>query len=154
MISKRFIEFMVGVFIIAGIAAVFLLALKVSGLSNYSTRSSYEVVAVFDNVGDLKVRAPVSIAGVRIGEVSAIRIDNKNFKAEVTLLIDKKYDNLPIDSSAKILTAGLIGGNYIELLPGFDTQYLINGSKITDTQPAIILENLIGQIIYRVQNKK
>ena len=154
MLKKRMLELLVGLFMLAGILAMFVLAFKVSGLSQYSTRDSFRVSAIFDNVGDLKVRAPVTIAGVRVGEVSKIVVDNNDFKAKIELRIDKRQNNLPEDTTAKILTAGLIGANYIELIPGYDTANLKEGDVIIDTQPAIILENLIGQLIYRLGNGK
>lgn len=152
MINKRLVEFLVGLFIIAGMLALLMLALKVSGLGQYSTGDAYTVSALFDNIGDLKVRAPVTIAGVHVGEVTKIELDSKTFKARVSLLIDKRQNQLPIDSAAQILTAGLIGANYIELSPGFSPENLKDKGEITETHPAIILENLISQFIY--QSKK
>ena len=152
--SKRLIEFLVGVFIIAGVLAMFYLALKVSGLSQYSARESYHVTAIFDNVGDLKVRAPITLAGVRVGEVDSIVINNHTFKAAVGLRIDNRQNKLPVDTTAKILTAGLIGANYIELVPGYADDNLKEGDIIVDTQPAIILENLLGHFIYKTENDK
>ena len=154
MLSRRAIELLVGLFILAGIFAMFTLAFKVSGFSKYSTRDSFRVGAIFDNIGDLKVRAPVTIAGVRVGEVDNIVLDSRSFKAEVAMRIDKRQDKLPEDTTAKILTAGLIGANYIELIPGYEESNLKEGGLIVDTQPAIILENLIGQLIYRLGDGK
>jgi phospholipid/cholesterol/gamma-HCH transport system substrate-binding protein len=150
--NKHIIELTVGLFIIAGFLALFMLSLKVSGLSEYSKSDAYTVYALFDNIGDLKVRAPVTIAGVHVGEVTKINLDPKTFRAKVEMLIDKRQNQLPKDTAAQILTAGLIGANYIELSPGFDTENLSNNSEITETHPAIILENLISQFIY--QSKK
>ncbi|EKE00759.1 MAG: ABC-type transport system involved in resistance to organic solvents periplasmic component [uncultured bacterium] len=150
MLSKRIVELLVGLFMLAGILAMFALAFKVSGLSQYSSRDSFHVSAIFDNIGDLKVRAPVTIAGVRVGEVDSISIDANNFKAEVGMRIDKRQNKLPADTTAKILTAGLIGANYIELIPGYGESDLKEGVVIIDTQPAIILENLIGQLMYKL----
>jgi phospholipid/cholesterol/gamma-HCH transport system substrate-binding protein len=154
MFLRRLLEFVVGLFILAGIVAIFILAFKVSGFSLYSDRDSFHVMAPFDNIGDLKIRAPVTIAGVRVGEVKKIHIDPVTFKAKVTMLIDKRQKNLPLDSSASILTAGLIGSNYIEITPGFAEEYLKEDSIITETHPAIILENLIGQIVYQLKDDK
>ena len=154
MLSKRIVEILVGLFMLAGILAMFMLAFKVSGLNQYSSRDSFHINAVFDNIGDLKVRAPVTIAGVRVGEVDGIKIDNRTFKAKVGMRIDKRQDKLPADTTAKILTAGLIGANYIELIPGYNEADLKEGSEITDTQPAIVLENLIGQMIYKISDGK
>ena len=150
--NKRFVEFLVGLFILGGMVSLFVLAFKISGLSQYSNSNAYTVAAVFDNIGDLKVRAPVTIAGVRVGEVDDISLDSKNFKAKVILLIDRNENQLPVDSSASILTAGIIGANYVSLAPGFAEQNLKEGGEITETHPAIILENLISQFVY--QNNK
>ncbi len=144
------LNLIVGLFIIAGGVALAILALQVSGFSKYSARNAFNVQAIFDNIGDLKVRAPVTIAGVRIGEVSSIRVDNQTFHAIVGLRIDRQQDKLPADSSAKILTAGIIGANYIELIPGFSEQVLQEGAVIEDTQSAVVLENLIGQFMYSI----
>lgn len=152
MLSKRLIEIMVGLFIIAGIAALFILAFKASGFSKYSSGNAMHATAVFDNIGDLKIRAPVTVAGVRIGEVDSITLDEQTFKARVSMLIDKQQD-LPNDSSAAILTAGLIGANYIQITPGYSDQMLKPGGEITETHPAIILEDLIGQVIYSLKDK-
>lgn len=154
MIHKRIAEFLVGIFMLAGIAAVILLALKVSGLSPYTTRNSMQIHAVFDNVGDLKVRAPITIAGVRVGEVKEINLDFKTFKAHVKMLIDRKQTNIPVDSAAQIFTAGLIGANYIEIVPGYDEKNLQDGNSISETHSAVILENLIGQLIYKTNGKE
>ena len=150
--NKRLIEFIVGLFILGGMVSLFVLAFKISGLSQYSNSNAYTVTAIFDNIGDLKVRAPVTVAGVRIGEVDDIVLDSKTFKAKVTLLVDRSENQLPVDSSASILTAGIIGANYISLTPGFADQNLKEGDNITETHPAIILENLISQFVY--QNNK
>ena len=154
MLNKRIIEILVGLFMLAGIIAAFVLAFKVSGFSAYSSRDSYHVEAIFDDIGDLKVRAPITVAGVRIGEVDSIRVDSMTFKAHVGMRIDKKQNRLPSDTTAKILTAGLIGANYIELIPGYESADLKEGDVITDTQPAIVLENLIGQLIYKLDGDK
>lgn len=154
MMGKRFLEFVVGLFIIAGAIAIFLLALKVSGLSQYSKSDTYVITANFEDVGDLKVRAPVTIAGVRIGEVTNIVIDTQTFMAKVTMIIDKRQKDLPVDSSASILTAGLIGANYIAVSPGYAQENLKNNGVITETHPAIILENLISQVIYQIKGDK
>lgn len=151
MLSRRMIELLVGMFMLVGIAALFVLAFKVSGLNMYSNRDSFHITAVFDNIGDLKVRAPITIAGVRVGEVASINIDNRSFKAKVGLRIDKNESKLPADTTAKILTAGIIGANYIELIPGYDNEAsLKEGDVMVDTQPAIVLENLIGQLMYKL----
>ena len=149
----RAIETIVGFFIIAGMAALLVLALKVSGLSTYVGSNGYFVSADFDNIGSLKVRAPVTIAGVRIGQVSKIQLDKESYKAIVIMQINSDENNLPVDTTASILTQGLLGANYISLTPGFDTAYLKNGDMIDNTHPALILENLIGQFLFSINNK-
>lgn len=138
---------------IAGALALVILALKVSGLTQMGGSDYYQVSAQFDNIGDLKVRAPVRLAGVTIGQVSAINLDSKTFRANVTMLINDKDDYLPTDTSASILTAGLLGSNYIGLTPGYENTVLKSGGVIQITHPAIVLENLIGQLIFSQSNK-
>lgn len=154
MFNKRFVEIAVGLFMIMGLLALFMLAFQVSNFSQYSSKDTFKVTAVFDNIGDLKIRAPVTIAGVRVGEVSSIVLNAKSLKAEVTLFIDKKQDKLPNDTAAKILTAGLIGANYISLVPGYSDEMLKNGDTLAETHPALILEDLIGQFIYKLDSDK
>ena len=150
--GERIIEIWVGLFMLFGILALLTLAFKVSGLSSAIGDDGYNLTAAFDNVGGLKVRSPVSLAGVHIGEVSAIKLDNVQFKAIVTLKIDPKYQQLPIDTSASILTQGLLGANYINLTPGFAHTVLKNGGIVQDTHPALILEDLIGQLIFSLKS--
>lgn len=138
---------------LAAFLAFLVLAFKISGLSTYSGRNGYYVTAAFDNVGGLKVRAPVTIAGVRVGEVTGVNLNDTDFKAVVTMRLNAKQDKIPEDSSARILTQGLLGSNYISLTPGFDSQFLHAGSQITETQPALILENLIGQLVFNLNKK-
>ena len=149
---ERIIEIWVGFFILFGILALLVLAFKVSGLSSSIGEKGYNITAAFDNVGGLKVRSPVSLAGVHIGEVSAIKLDSMQFKAIVTMKIDQKYKQLPIDTSASILTQGLLGANYISLTPGFAPTFLKNNGIVQDTHPALILEDLIGQLIFSLKN--
>ena len=139
---------------IAGLLAFLALALKVSGLGQYNIGEVYRITATFENVGDLKVRAPVTIAGVHVGEVKRILLDKQTFRAKVTLRIAKTENNLPRDTSAAILTAGLLGANYISLTPGFEDAVLKEGDEITDTHQALILENLIGQFLFKMQDTK
>jgi phospholipid/cholesterol/gamma-HCH transport system substrate-binding protein len=110
------------------------------------------VTAQFDDIGGLKVRAPVKIGGVLVGEVSAISLDPTNFRAVVKMHIDSRFDHIPDDSSVGILTAGLLGDNYLAISPMYSTAFLKNGSVIEDTHSAMILEKLIGQLIYKVSN--
>lgn len=149
--KTRTIEFVVGIFMVAGLVALILLAFKVSGLVAFGTGQYYTLTANFDNIGNLKVRAPVSISGVRVGQVSGISINRNNFRAEVILHIEKKMNTLPIDTSASIFTQGILGSNYINLTPGFEQKNLKNGDRIEITHSALILENLIGQLIYNLK---
>lgn len=151
---KRMIEIMVGLFIIAGAVALVFLALKVSGLTQNKSDKAYVVTAEFDNIGDLRVRAPVRIAGVRVGQVSNIILDPTTFRAKVSLAIDNQDNMLPVDTSARILTEGLLGSNYIGLTPGYEEDVLKNGGKIETTHPALILENLIGQLLFSLKPDK
>lgn len=148
--NNKIVELMVGLFILGGMAALLVLALKVSGLGNVVGDNGYHISAAFDNVGDLKIRAPVTIAGVRVGEVTGIKLDQQTFRAIVTMQISPDQNEIPLDSSASILTQGLLGSNYISLTPGFDNTFLKEGDKIDNTHPAIILENIIGQVMYKL----
>ncbi|WP_304985803.1 outer membrane lipid asymmetry maintenance protein MlaD [Coxiella-like endosymbiont] len=142
------IEFMAGLFMIAGFLALIALAFKTSGLKSLGEENYYVIKTEFDNIGGLKVRAPVMISGVTVGQVMKITLDRNNFRALVVLQINKKINNLPADTSATILTQGLLGANYIELMPGFASVNLKNNDWIKTTHSALILENLIGQFIY------
>lgn len=137
----------VGIFVVAGIAALLVLAMKVGNMSGVSVSDSYPLVAQFDNIGGLKPRAPVKSAGVVVGRVAAIQFDNEKFIARVTLNIDKSY-KFPKDSSASILTSGLLGEQYIGLEGGGDAAMLNAGERIRQTQSAVVLEKLIGQFLY------
>jgi phospholipid/cholesterol/gamma-HCH transport system substrate-binding protein len=148
---ERSIEMTVGLFMLAGVVALLVLALKVSGLSTYAGNSSYSITASFDNIGSLKPRAPVTIAGVWVGEVTAIQLDPTTFKASVTMQLDADQNKIPTDTSASIFTQGLLGANYISLSPGFNETFLKNGDRINNTHPALILENLIGQFLFSVK---
>lgn len=153
MLQVKKLETAVGFFLLFSISALLILALKISSLSVYSGTKGYGITAVFGNIGDLKVRAPVTIAGVRVGEVSGVRIDPRTFKAVVALHINENQTHLPVDSSASIYTQGLLGSNYISLTPGFDDQhFLSNGSRIINTHSALILEDLIGQLLFSLKS--
>ena len=145
--NKTVLDLWVGLFVIAGIAALLFLALKVGSTSAVSTSNSYEVVARFDNIGGLKPRAPVKSAGVVVGRVADIRFDNETFEAAVTLRLDKRYA-FPKDTSASIMTSGLLGEQYVGLEAGGDSQTLKDQDRILITQSAVVLESLIGQFIY------
>ncbi len=145
--KKTVLDFWVGLFVVLGFAALLFLALKAGNMSSLSFQSTYSVKLDFDNIGSLKPRAPVKSAGVTVGRVSDISFNPQTYQAVVTIAIDSQYP-FPKDSSAQILTAGLLGEQYIGLLPGADTEMLKNGDSITMTQSAVVLENLISQFLY------
>ena len=145
--ANRTLEIGTGLFVLLGFAALLFLTtqLPASGLKFGGAKLGYHVTAEFDNIGDLKVGSPVTISGVRIGEVSGIRFDPKDFKAVVSLRIDPQYNQIPEDSFATIQTQGLLGGKYIGISPGGLDSYLKDGSQIEQTQSAIVLESLINK---------
>ncbi len=145
--QNKSLDFWVGLFVVMGVAALLFLALKVGNMSSLSLSSSYVVSTKFDNIGGLKPRAPVKSAGVVVGRVEDIQFDDKTFQAVVTLQLDKRYQ-FPKDSSAKILTSGLLGEQYIGLEAGGDLNNLVAGDKIKMTQSAVVLENLISQFLF------
>lgn len=147
---QRTVEIIVGLFVVIAIMCFAFLALRVSGLIVRTGAARYAVTASFDNVGDLRVRAPVSIAGVRVGQITHIELDEQTFEAIVTMEIDADQSNIPVDSSASIFTEGLLGSNYVSVSPGVEDKVLHAGSVITSTHSAIILENLIGQFLFNV----
>lgn len=146
--QRKSLDAWVGIFVLLGVAALGFLALKVGNTSSLSFgQPTYIVKANFDNIGGLKARAAVKSAGVVVGRVDSIRFDDQSFRAIVTLNLNENY-KFPKDSSAKILTSGLLGEQYIGLEPGGDTANLASGDTIKMTQSAIVLENLIGQFLY------
>jgi len=149
----RAIEISVGLFVSVGIAALFFLALQVSNYSDLQDNGSYTVMAHFENAGGLKNKALVSMAGVPIGRVSSISFDTENYDALVKIRIDARYKNLPTDTSASILTAGLLGDKYIGLTPGGLDEYLLEGDTIELTQSALVLERLISQFLFNSADK-
>ncbi|MBC2732277.1 outer membrane lipid asymmetry maintenance protein MlaD [Thiobacillus sp.] len=145
--NRTVLDFWVGLFVIAGIGALLFLALKVGSMSTVNSADSYEVIADFQNIGGLKTRAPVKSAGVVVGRVADIRFDNEKYEAAVTLRLDKRYA-FPKDTSAAIMTSGLLGEQYVGLEAGGDSQKLKDKDRILITQDAVVLENLIGQFLY------
>lgn len=145
--NKTVLDLWVGLFVIAGIAALLFLALKVGSTNAINSSDSYEVVANFENIGGLKPRAPVKSAGVVVGRVADIQFDNKTYEAAVTLRLDKRYA-FPKDSTASILTSGLLGEQYVGLDAGGDSSKLKEKDRILITQDALVLEKLIGQFLY------
>ena len=146
--STRTIEITVGLFVAAGLAALFMLAMKVSNLANYTGDDGYEISARFDNIGGLKVRSPVAASGVRVGQVTGIEYDSGGYEARVTMSIDPQYDKFPTDTAASVLTSGLLGEQFIGLQPGAEEEYLMAGSEIELTQSALVLEQIVGQFLY------
>ena len=138
---------LVGFFVASGIAALFYMALQVSNLSTYTSDDSYTVIAHFENSGGLKVKSPVSIAGVRIGRVSSIRLDRDSHESIVEMRIESQFDNIPTDSGASIYTAGLLGEQYISIDPGSSEEYLHDKSQLDITSSAIVLEEMIGKFM-------
>ena len=146
--QRQWVEIIVGLFVIAGVVALLFLSLKVSNLNSVTVTDPYQVSARFDNIGSLKVRAPVTMAGVKIGRVNDIRLDSTSYQAEVVLDISGEYKQLPVDSSASINTQGLLGEQFVSLEPGGQQAYLVNGDHIKLTQSAVVLENLIGELLF------
>ena len=150
----RTLEIGVGLFLLAGLLALLLLALRVSGLSVSSAGETYKVYANFDNIAGLTVRAKVTMAGVTIGKVTAIDLDRDSYTGRVTMDIEKQVNNLPVDSTASILTAGLLGEKYIGISVGGEEEVLGEGGQISDTQSALVLEDLIGKFLLNSVNKE
>jgi len=145
--QRKSLDVWVGLFVLLGAIALIFLALKAGNMSSFSFGPSYTLMARFDNIGGLKPRAPVKSAGVVVGRVERIGFDDKNFQALVTLRLQGEYQ-FPSDSSAKILTSGLLGEQYIGLEPGGDIKNFNDGGRIKSTQSAIVLENLISQFLF------
>jgi len=145
--QRATLDLWVGLFVVGGIAAILFLALKVGNLGSFDRSETYEITASFQNIGGLKARAPVKSAGVVVGRVSSISFDPEIYEAIVTLKLDARYP-FPRDSSASIMTSGLLGEQYIALDAGGDDKMLAGGDSLKITQGAVVLENLIGQFLY------
>ena len=148
MLQSRFVETVVGIFVAIGLASLLMLSMKVSNLSSLASDDGYVIKARFLNIGGLKVRSPVKMAGVVIGRVTRISIDNKTYDAVAEMTIDENFDNIPADTSANIYTAGLLGEQYISLTPGGEETFLKDGDEIKITSDAVVLEQIIGQFLY------
>ncbi len=144
--GKKGIEVMVGMFVLLGMLGLVFLAMKAANLGSVGGGDTYTVQARFDNIGGLKVRAPVRSAGVTVGRVTRIALDSKTFQGVVTMEVEREFQ-FPKDSAAKILTAGLLGDQYVGMEPGGDDQNLAAGDTVAQTQSAVVLENLIGQFL-------
>lgn len=148
----RFIEMSVGAFMVLGVVALVTMAFRVSGLSGDTFAETYTVKAHFENLGGLTERAKVSLAGVNIGRVKKIYLDKERYSAVVEMEINKNVDNLSADSSAAIMTAGILGEKYIAISVGAEDEFLQDSDWIDDTQSAVILEELIGRFLYNMGN--
>jgi phospholipid/cholesterol/gamma-HCH transport system substrate-binding protein len=144
---KSAIDVWVGIFVAIGLLAALFLALKVGNMNAVSFQPTYTITARFDNIGGLKPRAPVKSAGVVVGRIAEIRFDDTTYQATVTMTLERSYQ-FPKDSAAKILTSGLLGEQYVGLEAGGSDQMLAQGNMITQTQSAVVLENLISQFLY------
>jgi phospholipid/cholesterol/gamma-HCH transport system substrate-binding protein len=147
MMSRKELDLWVGIFVAMGFVALLFLALKVANLSTFSAGQTYEVIAKFDNIGGLKRSAPVKSSGVVVGRVTDVSFDNQTFEAVVRFALDSRFQ-FPKDTSAKILTSGLLGEQYIGLAAGGDSANLKTGDTLKITQSAVVLENLISQFLY------
>jgi phospholipid/cholesterol/gamma-HCH transport system substrate-binding protein len=147
--QNRAVELGTGMFMLLGIGALFFLTTQTTGRNDFSNTDVYTVEARFENVGSLKTRAPVAMSGVTIGRVTGIEFDGEALEAVVTMVIDNRYAQIPDDSDASILTAGLLGSQYIGLQAGGSADYLVDGGEISFTQSAIVLENLIGRFLVK-----
>ena len=148
--NTRTLEITVGLFVAAGLGALFMLAMKVSNLATYGGDEGYVISASFDNIGGLKVRSPVAASGVRVGQVVGIEYDSEGYEARVTMSIDPQYDKFPIDTAASVLTSGLLGEQFIGLQPGAEEEFLKAGGEIELTQSALVLEQIVGQFLYNM----
>ena len=150
-------EFWVGLFLLLGIAALVFMGLKVANIQGFNETKSYHITATFENIGGLKVRAPLKVGGVVVGRVTNISLDEKTYLPQVTIAVNEEFNQIPDNSSLSIKTSGLLGEQYIALSVGFDdgeTEMLKEGSKVADTKSAMVLEDLIGQFLYGDKNKK
>lgn len=150
MFRRSSIEIWVGAFVLMTLVALIFVAFKVSNFQGFQDKPTYQVSALFSNIGGLKVRAPVKISGVVVGRVDSISVDQKTYRAKVVMDIYKEYNKLSLDTSASILTSGLLGDQYIGLTPGADDEFLKNGDQIDIAQSALVLEELIGQFLTKL----
>ncbi|SFU76935.1 phospholipid/cholesterol/gamma-HCH transport system substrate-binding protein [Nitrosomonas eutropha] len=151
--QRTMMDFWVGLFVMAGIGALLILGLKVGNLMDFQADKSYVLVGNFENIGGLKVRAPVKSAGVVVGRVTDIQFNVQTYDAVVTMKVDTRY-RFPKDTFASILTSGLLGEQYIGLLPGGDEEMLTDGEKIMKTNSAIVLEEMIGRFLFDKASEK
>ncbi len=146
--STKTQDTLVGIFVASGIAALFFMAMQISSLGSFSSSDTYQINARFDNSGSLKVKSPISVAGVHIGRITNISIDSESYESIIEMAINAKY-RLPDDTTASIFTAGLLGEQYIHLEPGGSDEFISEGGAIDITQSAIVLEDVIGQFLIK-----
>ena len=154
MSNSRILEISVGIFVAAGIAALLVLAVNVSNVGGFSSNKQYTITANFDNISGLKARSAVAIAGVTVGRVANITVDPVTFEAVVEMTIDAAFDEVPVDSSVGIYTAGLLGEKYVGIEPGGAPDFLEEGSIVRLTQSSIVLEKLISQFLFGKPDKE
>jgi len=147
--KRPIVELWVGLFVLAGIVAIAVLSFRVGGSGIFENNRNYTIYADFDNVGSLSIKAPVTIAGVSVGRVSGISVNQNSFNARVALSISEQFDSIPVDTSARIMTAGLLGAQYIGLEKGAEDIYLRGGDTIEFTQSAFSLEDVIAELVFR-----
>ena len=145
--ERTTLDLWVGIFVVAGVAALAMLAMKVGNLGTYNMSETYQVHAYFTNVGGLKPKASIKSAGVLVGRVTGITLDTQRYEANVEMSLDKRYQ-FPKDTFANILTSGLLGEQYIGLVPGGDSEMLHNGDQVKLTQSAVVLEDLISKFLF------
>ena len=145
--ERTTVDLWVGIFVVAGVAALVMLAMKVGNLGTYNVSETYQVHAYFSNIGGLKPKASIKSAGVLVGRVTDITLDTERYEAKVVMDLDRRYQ-FPKDTFANIMTSGLLGEQYIGLMPGGDEEMLKNGEQLKKTQSAMVLEELIGKFLY------
>ncbi|MEQ1812962.1 MAG: outer membrane lipid asymmetry maintenance protein MlaD [Candidatus Nitrotoga sp.] len=151
--ERTTLDLWVGIFVVAGLGALIVLALKVGNFGTYNVSETYQLEAYFSNIGGLKAQASIRSSGVLVGRVSNITLDTERYEAKVTMSIDKRYQ-FPKDTFANILTAGLLGEQYIGLVPGGDEDFFKSGDVVKKTQSAVVLEDLIGKFLYNEASEK
>ncbi|MBS3743807.1 MAG: outer membrane lipid asymmetry maintenance protein MlaD [Wenzhouxiangellaceae bacterium] len=151
--SSNQVEIAAGIFLLLGIAALIFLAVQATDTSGIKSRETYAVNAYFTNIGGLKIRAPVAMAGVTIGRVDSIELDQETLEARVVMQIDTEYDDLPSDTSASVLTSGILGDQYVGLEPGGAPDALNDGDRILLTNSAVVLEQLIGRYLFNTEEE-
>lgn len=147
------VEIWVGAFVLMTLVSLVVIAFQVSNFNSWKAKPSYQITGLFSNIGGLKVRAPVKVSGVVVGRVTDISVDKKTYQARVTMSVFKEFSDLPIDTSGSILTSGLLGDQYIGLVPGSEETFLKEGDQLDLTQPALVLEDLIGQFLVKFSEK-